>query len=107
MLTWEEIRELQNEPARRFEYKHEYCVRKTYEKMLPMVENLFSAFWLYLKCYLTEKKSVNKCWKCFVEDNKNTVIAEWIGQMGSAICSDELKEHFNELTKTYIKEREK
>lgn len=95
MLTWNEIKELQYDIKNRQTYEREYQVRKWYDKMLPTVDNIFSAFWLYLECNLAEKKSVKKSWECFVEDSKGTIIETWIKQMNGACCSDELKEYFN------------
>lgn len=98
MLTWEEIKELEYDMKNRQAYEREYRTRKTYDRLLPTVDKIYDCFLLCAEAngYADISKSgARVCWAKFVEDSKGTIIEEWIREMDSACCSDELKEYFN------------
>lgn len=99
MLTWEEINKIENREL----YVQEYTIRKSYDKMLPRVDELYSVFAIYAwsKGYNNIAKSgARKCWCDFVAENKGNAIGKRIEDMENAICSRELKEYFNNKIKT-------
>lgn len=97
MMTWAEIKELSCGTNNRAVYEREYMLRKTYDKLLPMVDQLYDA---YLLCAVANgyndlaKSGASASWAVFVEDFKGTVVEEWINKMNGACCADELREYF-------------
>lgn len=100
MKEWKEIKALAHK--NRAEYEYEYRMRKTYEKLLPMVDNLYSAFVMFAwgnGYYDLAEHGANECWKAFCAENHNNIFADWIKEMEEAVCSLELKKYFNEKIK--------
>lgn len=98
MLSWEEINNIKDRKL----YEQEYIIRKTYDKMLPKIDTLYSVFVIYAwgEGYNDiANNGARKCWCSFVEENKDNVIGKQIEDMQNAICSRELKEYFNNKIK--------
>ena len=65
MMTWEEINNIKDRKV----YEYEYSVRKTYERLVPIVDELYAMFAIYAwsKGYNDIAKSgARKCWQDFV-----------------------------------------
>ena len=104
MKEWEEIRKLAH--INREEYEYEYTMRKTYDKMLPMVDNIYVSFVMFAwsKGYNDIAKwGANECWKKFCAEVIATPIAEWIKNMEQSVCGLELKKYFNNKIKNTSK----
>lgn len=43
MMTWEEINKIKDRKV----YEYEYSVRKTYERLVPIVDELYAVFAIY------------------------------------------------------------
>lgn len=95
MLSWEEIKKIDNRAI----YEHEYSVRKSYERLLPIVDELYAIFAIYAwsKGYTDIAKSGSrKCWSDFVAENHEKSITDMIAVLDNNLCGDELKAYFND-----------
>lgn len=98
MLTWEEINKIKDRKV----YEYEYSVRKSYEKLVPIVDELYAVFAIYAwsKGYNNIAKSgARKCWVDFVAENTEKSIADKIAVLDNEVCGHELKTYFNEKIK--------
>ena len=98
MMTWEEINKIKDRKV----YEYEYSVRKTYEKLVPIVDELYAIFAIYAwsKGYNDIAKSgARKCWADFVAENTGKSIADKIAVLDNEVCGRELKTCFNEKIK--------
>lgn len=98
MLTWEEINKIENREL----YVQQYTMRKSYDKMLPIVDELYAVFAIYAwsKGYNDIAKSgARKCWADFVAENNEKSIADKIAVFENEVCGHELKTYFNEKIK--------
>ena len=104
MKEWEEIRKLAF--IDRTAYEYEYRMRKAYDKMLPLVDNIYVAFVMFAwsKGYCDIAKSgANECWKHFKAENYGTTIGQWIDKMEQSVCNLDLKKYFNNKIKNTSK----
>lgn len=98
MMTWEEINKIKDRKV----YEYEYSVRKTYERLVPIVDELYAMFAIYAwsKGYNDIAKSgARKCWQDFVAENTEKFIADKIAVFENQVCGYELKTYFNEKIK--------
>ena len=98
MMTWEEINKIKDRKV----YEYEYSVRKTYERLVPIVDELYAVFAIYAwsKGYNDIAKSgARKCWQEFVEENTEKSIADKIAILDNKVCGKELRTYFNEKIK--------
>lgn len=98
MMTWEEINKIKDRKV----YEYEYSVRKTYERLVPIIDDLYAMFALYAwsKGYNDIAKSgARKCWQDFVAENTEKFIADKIAVLDNQVCGYELKTYFNEKIK--------
>ena len=99
MMTWEEINKIKDRKV----YEYEYSVRKSYERLVPIVDELYAVFAIYAwsKGYNDIAKSgARKCWQEFVAENTEKSIADKIAILDNKVCGNELKTYFNEKIKT-------
>lgn len=104
MKEWEEIKALSHKDRNVYEY--EYRMRKTYDNLLPIVDNIYVAFVFYAwsKGYSDiATHGAKECWKSFCVENHNNVIGGWINRMEQSVCHLELKKYFNERIKSTSK----
>lgn len=95
MMTWEEIKKIKDRKV----YEYEYSVRKSYERLVPTVDELYALFAIYAwsKGYTDIAKSgARKCWADFVAENNEKSIADMIAVLDNSLCGKELKEYFND-----------
>ena len=98
MMTWEEINKIKDRKV----YEYEYSVRKTYERLVPIVDELYAVFAIYAwsKGYNDIANSgARKCWADFVAENTEKSIADKIAVLDNEVCGYELKTYFNEKIK--------
>ena len=98
MMTWEEINKIKDRKV----YEYEYSVRKTYERLVPIVDELYAMFAIYAwsKGYNDIAKSgARKCWQDFVAENNEKFIADKIAVFENEVYGHELKTYFNEKIK--------
>lgn len=98
MMTWEEINKIKDRKV----YEYEYSVRKSYERLVPIVDELYAVFAIYAwsKGYNDIAKSgARKCWADFVAENTEKYIADKIAVFENEVCGDDLKAYFNEKIK--------
>lgn len=104
MKELKEIKELSY--SNREQYTYEYRMRKTYDKLLPIVDNIYVAFVMY--CWGKGYDDIathgaRDCWKSFCAENHSNVIGEWIKTMEQSVCNLELKKYFNDKIKNTSK----
>ena len=98
MMTWEEINKIKDRKV----YEYEYSVRKSYERLVPIVDELYALFAIYAwsKGYNDiAKHGARKCWQEFVAENTEKSIADKIAVLDNEVCGHELKTYFNEKIK--------
>ena len=98
MMNREEINKIKDRKV----YEYEYSVRKSYERLVPIVDELYAMFAIYAwsKGYNDIAKSgARKCWADFVAENTEKFIADKIAVLDNEVCGHELKTYFNEKIK--------
>ncbi len=101
MMTIEEQKRI-NEFAKIRIAEQEFQKQKTYERLVPIVDDLYAMFALYAwsKGYNDIAKSgARKCWQDFVAENTEKFIADKIAVLDNQVCGHELKTYFNEKIK--------